>query len=278
MSKLDNVRRGELKRILRAQGVSEIEVYNKVEDILAERTRWTKTALGERVGLTFDLKIRLGIRTIACIDCSRWMMKEYYLRCKRERDRVRVKGRRKMTMTTTTDKLSAGAERLLTLLDDDWQNSTALIGRFAGRKDNVLRYGTLQRRLLRAANELCEKGQAEQKIEEPQRRGRPAILVRRSAAKSGFSGDRHARNVDEIRAARKGDSILSENQNIGQRSVASLKKCNQIGPNFNRENDENRSRLTDSLYDDSTERAKRPQDGCPRVNEPWDNATTYKLH
>jgi hypothetical protein len=50
---LNNIRRGELKRILGAQGVSWIEVHNAVEDIMAERQRWTATALGHRMKLTF---------------------------------------------------------------------------------------------------------------------------------------------------------------------------------------------------------------------------------
>jgi hypothetical protein len=78
MRQLDNVRRGELKRLLRHRGVSEIEVCNEVEDIMAERARWTAAALGQRMNLTFDLKIRFGIKTIACVDRTKKMMRLYF--------------------------------------------------------------------------------------------------------------------------------------------------------------------------------------------------------
>jgi hypothetical protein len=67
---LNNIRRGELKRLLLRRAESKIEVHNLVEDILAERDRWTAGALGRRMDLTFHEKIRFGIRTIACIDRS----------------------------------------------------------------------------------------------------------------------------------------------------------------------------------------------------------------
>jgi isopentenyl diphosphate isomerase/L-lactate dehydrogenase-like FMN-dependent dehydrogenase len=38
---LINIRRGELKRIFRHCGVPEIDILNRVEDILAERRRWS---------------------------------------------------------------------------------------------------------------------------------------------------------------------------------------------------------------------------------------------
>ena len=58
MNPLDNIRRGELKRILLYQGASKVEVHNMVEDIMAERFRWTAVALGRRMNLTFALKIK----------------------------------------------------------------------------------------------------------------------------------------------------------------------------------------------------------------------------
>jgi hypothetical protein len=41
---LINIRRGELKRIFRHCGVPEIDILNRVEDILAERRRWSAAA------------------------------------------------------------------------------------------------------------------------------------------------------------------------------------------------------------------------------------------
>jgi hypothetical protein len=78
MSDLDNIRRGELKRLLRHRGVSEIEVHNAVEDILAERVKWTAAALAEHMQLTFEEKIPLGIRTIECIDRTKKMMRLFF--------------------------------------------------------------------------------------------------------------------------------------------------------------------------------------------------------
>ena len=86
---LNNIRRGELKRLLLHRGTSEVEVHNLVEDIIGGRARWTAPALGSRMNLTFDEQIRLGIRTIACIDRTKWMMRLYFRERKRERDRMR---------------------------------------------------------------------------------------------------------------------------------------------------------------------------------------------
>jgi DNA-binding transcriptional ArsR family regulator len=86
---LNNIRRGELKRLLLRRGTSEVEVHNMVEDIIAERDRWTARALGQRMDLTFHEKIRLRIKTIACIDRSKKMVQLYFREQKRERDRMR---------------------------------------------------------------------------------------------------------------------------------------------------------------------------------------------
>lgn len=97
MSTLDNIRRGELKRLLlHRHAVSKVEVHNEVENILAGRARWTAAALGWRMNLTFDEKIRLAIRTMACVDRSKTMMERYFRERKRERDRMRCK-RKKQT-------------------------------------------------------------------------------------------------------------------------------------------------------------------------------------
>jgi hypothetical protein len=122
MRQLDNVRRGELKRLLRHRGVSEIEVHNAVEDIMAERSRWTAAALGQRMNLTFDQKIRLGINTIACVDRTKRMMRLYFRERKRERDRMRVnKMREKITKP-----ISPRAKQLATVLNGEWIESRAL--------------------------------------------------------------------------------------------------------------------------------------------------------
>ena len=112
---LDNIRRGELKRLLLHRKVSKLEVHNMVEDIIAERARWTAPALGQRVNLTFNEKIGLAIRTIACIDRSKKIMRLYFREKKRERDRRRWERRRQMPTSDLslmakwlTDRLAAG--------------------------------------------------------------------------------------------------------------------------------------------------------------------------
>ena len=121
-----NIRRGELKRALLALGMaSKIDVNNMVEDILAERPRWTAAALGKRIGLTFAIKTTRGIRTIACIDRTPAQMRLYYKQRKRERDKRRI---RKMRAETGND-LSPRARRLFAMLDGEWIPSTVLVDR-----------------------------------------------------------------------------------------------------------------------------------------------------
>ena len=88
---LINIRRGELKRFLRRDGVREIEILNSVENILAERRRWSADALGRRINLTFQDKLLLGIRTIQCVDRTPAEVKAHFRERKRTRDRLRKK-------------------------------------------------------------------------------------------------------------------------------------------------------------------------------------------
>ena len=112
MSTIDNIRRGELKRLLLRRGTSKIEVHNKVEDIIAQRTKWTSLALGWRVYLTFDEKIRLSIRTIACIDRPKKMVQLYFRQQKRERDRMRW-ARKKRTLARDLSPLAKQVAQLV---------------------------------------------------------------------------------------------------------------------------------------------------------------------
>src|SRR6516164_8062036 len=130
---LTNIRRGELKRILRHNGVSEIELRNRVEDILAERPKWTGVALGRRIGLTFEKKLLLGIRTIQCMDKTPAEVKAYFRERKRTRDRDRKKRLRQMA--SPADSLSVRARDLLAvLLDGEWTRSTDLAQKVEKRK------------------------------------------------------------------------------------------------------------------------------------------------
>jgi hypothetical protein len=148
---LDNIRRGELKRLLLHRKVSKLEVHNMVEDIIAERAKWTARALGRRMDLTFDEKIRLGIRTIRCIDRSEMMMKLYFREQKRERDRIRWH-RRKQSLACG---LSPGAKKLADRLSAN---------KWLGVGDIVEQLGKCRRRKREAARSAVRRALSELKV------------------------------------------------------------------------------------------------------------------
>ena len=166
---LTNIRRGELKRILRHNGVSEIELRNRVEDILAERPKWTGVALGRRIGLTFEKKLLLGIRTIQCMDKTPAEVKAYFRERKRTRDRLRKKRLRQMA--GPADSLSVRARDLLAVLDGEWIRSTDLAQKVEKRKPFRRANGrrlnkiALRQAVHRACRELCGVALAEEDTE-----------------------------------------------------------------------------------------------------------------
>jgi hypothetical protein len=180
---LTNIRRGELKRILRHNGVSEIAVYDRVEDILAERPKWTADALGLRIGLTFEKKLLLGIRTIQCMDKTPAEVKAHFRDRKRKRDRDRKKRLRQMARPA--DSLSVRARDLLAVLDGDWIRSTDLAQkvekRKAFRRANGRRLNkiALRQAVHRASRELCGIGRAEESTETGAHHERVRLIRRR---------------------------------------------------------------------------------------------------
>ena len=166
---LTNIRRGELKRILRHNGVSEIELRNRVEDILAERPKWTAVALGRRMGLTFEKKLLLGIRTIQCMDKTPAEVKAYFRERKRTRDRLRKKRLRQMA--GPADSLSVRARDLLAVLDGEWIRSPDLAQKVEKRKPFRRANGrrlnniALRQAVHRACRELCGVELAEESTE-----------------------------------------------------------------------------------------------------------------
>jgi hypothetical protein len=217
MSTLDNIRRGELKRLLlHRRAVSEVEVHNKVEDILAERIRWTATALGERMQLTFEERRQLGIRTIACVDVSKKMVREYYLRRKRERDLRRV---HRMRAQIPKARLSPRAKQLAAVLNGDWMPSVFLAEVMRKRKGWPRRHDAAGKAVRRAACELCDVGIGEQKIERGPRGGY-VTLVRRRSTSMGISEHRSAKNRDRIKPVGRSDSNLSAGQRPADKNVS----------------------------------------------------------
>jgi hypothetical protein len=166
---LTNIRRGELKRIFRHCGVPEIDILNRVEDILAERRRWSADALGRRINLTFQDKLLLGIRTIQCVDRTPAEVKAHFRERKRERDRIRKKKLREMRRPD--DDISVRARELLGALGWEWIRSTDLAEKLKKRKPfrrvngRRLKNGALRQAVHRASRELCEVGLAEEKLE-----------------------------------------------------------------------------------------------------------------
>ena len=167
---LTNIRRGELKRILRHNGVSEIELRNRVEDILAERPKWTAVALGRRIRLTFEKRLLLGIRTIQCMDKTPDEVKAHFLERKRTRDRLRKKRLRQMARPAA-DSLSVRARDLLAVLDGEWIRSPNLAQKVEKRKPFRRANGrrlnkiALRQAVHRACCELCGVERAEESTE-----------------------------------------------------------------------------------------------------------------
>jgi len=191
-----NVRRAELRRIFRSQGVAEMEIANVVESVLAERACWNAAALGRRLRLSFEIKIRLGIRTIDCIDRARQQVKDFYRERKRERDRRRWRTKTmRRDPKRTSDEVSPRARMLAAVLNGAWVCSRVLIDqmkvpyrREAGRS---LGDAALQQAVLRAAKELRDRGLAEEMIAAGTRGGRVRLLRRltpghNSSEASGF--------------------------------------------------------------------------------------------
>ena len=166
---LINIRRGELKRFLRHDGVREIEILNSVENILAERRRWSADALGRRINLTFQDKLLLRIRTIQCVDRTPAEVKAHFRERKRERDRIRKKKLREMRRPD--DDISVRARELLGALSWEWIRSTELAEKLKKRKPfrrlngRRLKNGALRQAVHRASRELCGIGLAEERIE-----------------------------------------------------------------------------------------------------------------
>jgi len=197
MSELDNLRRGELKRLLRHRGVPEIELHNAVEDIIAERRRWTAAALGRRINLTFDEKIQLGIRTIACVDRTKGMMRLYFRERKRERDRRRRRRNKMEAQIMRAKTVSPRAKELAAILTDAWAESGQLAEQMTWNlKDDALRIA-----IARASRELSSAGIVEIKYG-PGKRGSRVLFVRKRPTIIAISAHRSIRNASEMRLSR----------------------------------------------------------------------------
>jgi hypothetical protein len=218
MNALINRRRAEVRRLLlHRRAASEVEVHNKVEDILTERFRWTATALGERVRLTFKERCQLGIRTIACVDVSKKMVKEYYLRRKRERDRRRA---RAMRAQISHARISRRAKQLAAVLKGDWMPSVFLVEVFRKRNGWPRKRDAAGKAVRRAALELSKTDIEYEVKTEPGPRGGYLTFVRRSPATTNIPDNQNPRSADEMTASRRGDSNLSVGQRPPDKNVS----------------------------------------------------------
>jgi hypothetical protein len=224
VSDLNNVRRGELKRLLRHRGVSEIEVYNAVEDIMAERVKWTAAALGQRVNLTFEEKTRLvGIKTIACVDRTKKMMRLYYQERKRERDRMRVnKMREKIPRSRDMKGVSPRAKQLAGVLNGEWIESRALGDSI--RKRWKLKPDAIGKAVRRAGQELSDANIAELKYGAGSRGSRVLFLRLKKPMNIDVSERREVSYIDKISTLRRGDSKMSGGLCPGDKNESLLRR------------------------------------------------------
>jgi hypothetical protein len=168
-----NVRRAELRLFLHRDGVSPVVVANMVEDVMDDPALTSAAACGLHVRLTWHHKRTLGIKTIACIDRNREWVAAWYREQKRERDRNRW--RRKME--ERPNGISPRARELATELNGQWIPSRDLVERVKAKKVFRSNRRALEQAVLRASQELCEIGVAEQKIDiNPRMGGRTRFL------------------------------------------------------------------------------------------------------
>jgi hypothetical protein len=172
-----NVRRSELKRIFLYRGAAVIEVSNLVEDFMDKHEAASSVKAGIHLQLTWDEKCKLGIKTIACIDRTREEVRIFYRERRRERDRMKKKVIRMQTLKTKD--ISPRAKQLAAVLNGDWVQTRDLVKsvkQFRREPGRPLKRRTMMQVALRAGEELCEIGIAEQKIETSAQGGRARFL------------------------------------------------------------------------------------------------------
>jgi hypothetical protein len=171
-----HIRRRELRRLFFRRGETASEVGNLVEDFTIKYGEATAVAVGIRLQLTWDEKRTLGIRTIACIDCTQEEVTAYYLERRRERNRIRM--RRQRLRNRRTKGISPRAKQLASRLNGNWihiRNLVESVG-FHGAWGKKLKRDAMLLAVWRAGQELCRLGIAELKIEAVPRGGRATFL------------------------------------------------------------------------------------------------------
>jgi hypothetical protein len=170
------VRLGELRRLLKRRGKSDVEIATIVPD-LGDLKAWSPAQLGQHVEMRWIEQRRLGIRTFRCIDRSEEQISEFYRRVKLRRDRLDQ--RRKRAANRTPRRLSRRAHSLLIFLESrQWVERPALTAatekmRGFGRLDAAARRQAVHR-ALKELGDLIKTDRGHDKS------GRGIILVRRN--------------------------------------------------------------------------------------------------
>ena len=253
---LNNVRRGELKRLLLHRGAAEVEVHNLVEDIIGGRARWTASALGWRMNLTFDEQISLGIRTIACIDRTKWMVRLYFRERKRERDRMRWQ-RKKRTFGRG---LSPMAKQIAELTAEKWMSVAEIVEVL--RRPQRPKREAARSAVRRALREMTTADLLEDKVEHRPTGGFERF-VRLKKPENAALLDCSIRNkpvvVDSLGEA--SDFRPPVTRPPVKSSPPHRRSSTKTGTSRARPAPKNATRLTDSSYTSSAAKAALPQRG-----------------
>jgi hypothetical protein len=203
---LDNIRRAGLKRLLlHRRAATRINVHCVVEDILAERVRWTNKTLGARLQVKWAEVLLLNLRGMTPVDVTKETRSQYYLQRRRERDRRRAKKMR--AEMKEMNGLSARARKFAAMLNSKWMPNHRLAA--VVEKKWRLKHDAARKAMRRAVIELSAANIGLEVKVAPGPRGGYLTLIRmqRNPTKPGVSEHRNTRSADETRAARKGDAI-----------------------------------------------------------------------
>jgi hypothetical protein len=178
-----NLRLGEVRRILRSRGKDPLQVEADIDERFENLWAWPADALGDALELTFDEKIRLGVRTIRCFDKTAAEVAAFYHEQKRARDRVRI-ARRRQLEPPKPDDLSARAREILDgLRGQGWVSAVRLVGAtellrsFRNRRGRLLDTSGRRQAVHRALSELERHGALDVR-KEVDERGLSLTIVR----------------------------------------------------------------------------------------------------
>ena len=113
-----NKRRSEMRRIVREQDqcpqASNADIDRQIEHRFGDLARWKADDLGRALRLTFEMRDRLKVRTIRCVDMTPEQVTEYYEALRRpdvlkRRREERSKKKEAASRASRVETLSRGA-------------------------------------------------------------------------------------------------------------------------------------------------------------------------